>query len=1303
MSGKRKFMLFFFTVSLFILHVIQPFSVVADRSEMTDRLNKKWTFMVYLDADNNLQSYGQSDLSEMKAVGSDSNINIVVLWDGRGTNDGELYYVIRDGVNTFPTSDAGIPLEPDMADPDTLDSFLQWAITNYPADHYALSIWDHGSGIFRRSDDEEGIKGFCNDEHNGGGEIELWELNDVLNNAKATAGKKLDIIGFDVCFLGFIETHYQLIPYVDYGIASEATEPGDGWDYETPLAALASSPDMTPANFATSIVVAFLDEYSSSVTQAAVDLSRLNGSYMPKLDDFSEKLTNYMYHFENSIKDARADSQHCGNSNSRDLYDFARNIQQDGSLPAPLRNAATALMNEHDTTVIEEGQKSYSGAKGLMIYFPTDGPSQTYISKISMANTKWLEFLKEYKNPQLRYEMIIELMDDDMDGHDDDVSITVKDFIGGHGEGAEIRIDGALVGTTDVNGKLYHFNSTKGPHPVRGLMGSFEMKGEYVILNRPPTAAAVIPGSITAGESISFDSSQSGDPDGDMLSYMWNFGDGGGSAKANPEHVYDNDGIFSVNLTVIDTDSAKSDPFEFDVVVRNVNPVAEAGDNIFSLEDELIQFDGSGSWDTPWDKENLLYQWDFGDGEITQWANQSYINHTYSNDGPSGLSKTYHVVLNVKDDDGNQSSDSLEVNIKNIAPVANAGVEMSGFEDQLINFDGRNSTDTVSDIGLLTYQWDFDEEDGINYSDASGIITNHTYTRRGSYFTTLKVTDDNNESSTDSVTVNILNVIPTAVVPYDMLNLTEDEVHVLDGSLCMDSISDIDSLYYVWSVEDVREVYGKYANISFKDQGSYNITLTLTDDDNDFDTAVINVNVENVAPIALLSHVEEAEEDQLIILNASGTRDTLSDMNELRYEWDLDYNGLEFHMDQVTDKPVLEQIYSTRGEKSVMLRVVDDNGEFDTAVVGFNIVNVPPVSNITADEINNGRIILADPGTIVLKGTESTDTVSDSEGLHYEWSVNGQVVDRVNKSLSYNFQDVGEYEVSLKVVDDDGDVDISKITVVVEPPPSIFSRAGMSLFIPLAIVFLLVPAIIIIIVIRKKRKREVESDEVPVETEPDSSLGDGLTRENAADYNKLYGNLSEKIIAEPTHSRVSDDLDEMDNPFIVSESDHYEEETEVSTEESIDETESEYMDEQFEYNNLAGFSDMGSEISMSGDEDETANFSMKTKKLKEMRRKPRKKSFRGTKIDRKTEKKFDDLITLLDEVAVENEPLSSSEGGIEDEGEIEEEEQTELSLDWENDESSENHLPILEKTDSNDKFESESAGNDRISLDKWDL
>jgi hypothetical protein len=399
-------------------------------------------------------------------------------------------------------------------------------------------------------------------------------------------------------------------------------------------------------------------------------------------------------------------------------------------------------------------------------------------------------------------------------------------------------------------------------------------------------------------------------------------------------------------------------------------------------------------------------------------------------------------------------------------------------------------------------------------------------------------------------------------------------------------------------------------------------------------------------------------------------------MSELIYEWDLDYNGLEFHQDVTTDTPILEHIYISHGDKRVMLRVVDDNGAYDTTVVGFKIINVPPVSNITADEIINGRIILAGTATILFKGSESSDTASDRGNLHYEWSVNGRVLDQENSSFSYTFRDVGEYELSLKVVDDDGDVDVSKITVVVEPPPGIFSNAGMALYIPLAIVFLLIP-LIVFIIIRKKRNREGSVD-ASVKTEPDSSLIVGMNEDKEKEYDNLYGNNQENTVDGLSTYPELYDVDEMDNPFIVNETPQYTEDSTISVYEGNEEYELTETNEQLEYNNLNLFTERESDISIGEDPDKSVNFSSKTKKLKEMRRKIKKRSFSRKKIDKKSNGKFDNLISLLDEVAMDREPPSLIDGEME---ETAEEEGKDLALDWDEDESSHNELPIMDKRD----------------------
>ena len=125
----------------------------------TSTSGASWTYMVYMGADNNLSRAGLVDLNEMESVGSDGNVNIVLqaefsdqytpdLDSSYGYDWGTLRFLVA---NDNDTSDVNLAAgtsigNQDMGDPDTLSAFITWATTNYPADHYALVIWDHGAG-----------------------------------------------------------------------------------------------------------------------------------------------------------------------------------------------------------------------------------------------------------------------------------------------------------------------------------------------------------------------------------------------------------------------------------------------------------------------------------------------------------------------------------------------------------------------------------------------------------------------------------------------------------------------------------------------------------------------------------------------------------------------------------------------------------------------------------------------------------------------------------------------------------------------------------------------------------------------------------------------------------------------------------------------------------------------------------------------------------------------------------------------------------------------------------------------------
>ncbi len=106
---------------------------------------RNWTILVYLAGDNDLDSAGVVDLNEMKSVGSSDKIAVLAQFDRAGNKKATTRYYLNKG--TTVAKDAVQTLgETNMGDPKVLEDFVTWGVTNYPADHYLLVLWNHGAG-----------------------------------------------------------------------------------------------------------------------------------------------------------------------------------------------------------------------------------------------------------------------------------------------------------------------------------------------------------------------------------------------------------------------------------------------------------------------------------------------------------------------------------------------------------------------------------------------------------------------------------------------------------------------------------------------------------------------------------------------------------------------------------------------------------------------------------------------------------------------------------------------------------------------------------------------------------------------------------------------------------------------------------------------------------------------------------------------------------------------------------------------------------------------------------------------------
>ena len=179
--------------------------------------------------------------------------------------------------------------------------------------------------------------------------------------------------------------------------------------------------------------------------------------------------------------------------------------------------------------------------------------------------------------------------------------------------------------------------------------------------NQAPTAAFTF---TCTSAACDFDGTGSSDPDGNVASYAWDFGDGGTATGATPNHDFVTSGTRDVTLTVTDDeDTTGSVVIPVSVVRTNADPTASFTVSCTFLE---CSFDASGSGDS--DGNVTSYAWDYGDGDTDTTAVPT-SSHAF--DAPG----TYVVTLTVTDNDdgtGNTTRNAAPVAVRPIALVGSS-------------------------------------------------------------------------------------------------------------------------------------------------------------------------------------------------------------------------------------------------------------------------------------------------------------------------------------------------------------------------------------------------------------------------------------------------------------------------------------------------------------------------------------------------------------------------------------------------------------------------------------------------------
>lgn len=430
--------------------------------------NRRWTWMVYMAGDNGkvfeqlkgkqrlmapMEEQGYQDIQEMEAVGSTDEVAILVQFDT--LSDREHTYRIYIRPNSEERIIENIP-EQNTGDPRSLRDFIVWGIEHYPAQHYAVILWNHGTGwkeddiyAFARnrgvqlkaSDDE--VRSLSRNTRLSSAFflssiLDVMQLDDgesraiafddssldFLDNAKLQqafreaqeqTGQKVSLIGMDACLMSMVEVVYQLRANANYMVGSQEVEPLSGWPYTAILGSLTSGSGMTPEALAKLIVQKYGRYYEEDsrgslpqITQSATNLMMVD-----KLSEAVSRLASVLrqllvekdFKVENALSYAKRKVVRFRDKDCVDLYDFLKILRDEytgdsNELTTVLDEVIDLMSLEIESKLVVANVTSglrFSRVKGLSIYSPFKGYSKFY-DRSDFASCGWGEFIQVHNN-----------------------------------------------------------------------------------------------------------------------------------------------------------------------------------------------------------------------------------------------------------------------------------------------------------------------------------------------------------------------------------------------------------------------------------------------------------------------------------------------------------------------------------------------------------------------------------------------------------------------------------------------------------------------------------------------------------------------------------------------------------------------------------------------------------------------------------------------------------------------------------------------------------------------------------------
>lgn len=397
-------------------------------------------------------------------------------------------------------------------------------------------------------------------------------------------------------------------------------------------------------------------------------------------------------------------------------------------------------------------------------------------------------------------------------------------------------------GSAPVAGaRVTHVFDTSGIYPVTlrvddgtGLTNATAIDTTTVTIKARPVADAGSNRDVCSGQPILFDASDSTDPDGGLLAYIWDFGDGETSDLINPTKTYEQPGAYPITLTVrngtgTDWGTATN---RIAALVRE-GPIADAGADMTVCTNQPVRFDGSGSRDA--DGAVNAFAWTFGDGGTASGERPEY---RFSKPG------NYVVNLTITGDALGACS-PLDSDAMNVTVVAAPAQSITGSERAAAGIAApmRARLDGLGEATALSHTWSF--SDG---GTAEGAAIRHTFAEPGVYLATLVTELAGGNAGCSTIETRrkvVVNAAPLADIAGPNRVATGEAV-----TFDADASTDVDGVItrFAWDFGDGSTATGLRPTHRFTSAGVYTVSLTVTDDADVANSTITRQHVVTVNP-----------------------------------------------------------------------------------------------------------------------------------------------------------------------------------------------------------------------------------------------------------------------------------------------------------------------------------------------------------------------------------------------------------------------------------------------------------------------